>query len=233
MDRIIWNMDWRFILERRVLRRHRPKPYEPKVREVLRKVKGRLFVDIGASEGTYSLLLCRNFVQVYSFEPNPRTFEVLRQNIDTKRARNIKCYPVALADFTGETTLFLDQRAGIGGSSDTILAHFEYKPGRVDGAGEPHLYSGQKGVRVAVRKYDDAILDETADLVKVDVEGADFSVLRGAGIALNENRIRRLMVELHNRDQTRELVELLESYGFETQILDSHPRIFGKLRVRA
>ena len=233
MSRRIWNRDWKFILEKTVLRRHRPKPYEPKVREVLRNIKGRLFVDVGASDGAYSLLLRRNFVQVYSFEPNPETFEVLRWNIDKQKARNIKCYPIALADFTGETTLFLDQRVGISGLSDTILANFEYRPGRVDDAGEPHRYSGQKGVKVAVRKYDDVILSETADLVKVDVEGAEFSVLRGAGIALSENRIRSIMVELHNRDQTQELLKLLESYGFDTQLLDSHPRIFGKLRAAA
>ena len=88
-------------------------------------------------------------------------------------------------------------------------------------------------MKVAVRKYDDVILGETADLGKVDVEGAEFSVLRGAGIALSENRIRSIMVELHNRDQTQELLKLLESYGFDTQLLDSHPRIFGKLRAGA
>ncbi len=221
--------DWRFIFEKWVLGRHRPPPYEPDVKKALVKIRGRLFVDIGANQGVYSLLLRRNFARVYAFEPNPLAMGLLRKNIQRKRARNIVPYPYALADFDGETKLFLDPHAGTTGSADTILERFEYKPGQVEGAGPDHLYLGRKAVSVQVRKYDDIIPREVANLVKVDVEGAEFLVLKGAELSLTEGRIRNIEVELHNRERKEELVKILESYGFETSLLDAHPRIFGSL----
>ncbi len=68
-----------------------------------------------------------------------------------------------------------------------------------------------------------------SDLVKIDVEGAEFHVLRGANDSLKTGKIKRIMVELHDKDAKDDLYGILSRYGFKLKQLDPHPRIFGSL----
>jgi hypothetical protein len=81
-----------------------------------------------------------------------------------------------------------------------------------------------------LRRYDSLVEYDTADLVKMDVEGDEFLVLEGMKRALKENRVRAIMVELHDRTQSNELVFLLEGYGFTVEQLDDHPRFLGRFK---
>jgi FkbM family methyltransferase len=218
--------DWRFLLEKYLLRKH--PPLEPLVWKELSRIKGGLFVDVGANMGTYSIRLSSHFRQVYAFEPNPNVIPALRRRIQDKSRRNITVFPMALSDSDGEAEFYLDAHEGFTGSAETLMSVFKYNPGPELGTGPAHTYIGKKSVTVAVATYDSKIRD-LADLVKIDVEGAEFRVLRGARKALEDRRIRRIMVELHDKDAKEELDGILSGYGFKVKQLDPHPRIFGSL----
>jgi FkbM family methyltransferase len=121
---------------------------------------------------------------------------------------------MALGNKVGRTTLYLDQHAGFGGSLDTIMPVFDYKPKFIPPGGSPQTYKGNSGVEVELSTYDTMVRDP-ADLVKIDVEGAEFLVIEGMKDSLERGNVRRLLVELHDRDRKRDLEGLLHQYDLE------------------
>ena len=218
--------DWKFLFEKYLLRKH--PPLEPQVWKELSRIKGGLFVDVGANVGSYSVRLSSHFTRVYAFEPNPNVLPALRKRIEDKARHNITIFQMALSDTDGQAEFYLDAHEGFTGSAETLMPIFKYNPGPELGTGPAHTYVGKKSVTVNTATYDNKIQD-LADLVKIDVEGAEFRVLKGARKALEHRRIRNIMVELHDKDAKEELYEILGGYGFKLKQLDPHPRIFGSL----
>ncbi len=203
--------DWKFILKKWVLRQYRPRLLEPEVRKALRQFHGKLFVDIGASVGFYSTMLSKNFERIYAFEPNPNVIPLLTNHLAKKMAANVKVFQMALGNTTGSTVLYLDPHVGFEGSVDSILPIFDYRPNYVPSHAPDHVYVGRNGIEVPLSTYD-AIVRERADLIKIDVEGAEFLVLEGMKNSIRNRRVNRLLVELHNRDRKLELEALLQQY---------------------
>ena len=218
--------DWKFLFEKYLLGGH--PPIEPKVWRELVRIRGELFVDVGANVGTYSTGLASHFRRVYSFEPNPAVLPLLKKRIDSSPRHNITVFPMALSDATGQGEFYIDHHEGFVGSAETLMPVFKYNPGSEPGTGPAHTYVGRENVVVTTATYDSKIR-EIADLVKIDVEGAEFKVLKGAKEALDAGRIRRIMVELHDKDSQDELFRILSGFGFKLKQLDAHPRIFGSL----
>ena len=132
---------------------------------------GCVMLDVGAHIGYFTLkasVRTGRGGRVVAFEPNPRTLEILRANVAASGAANVTIVPVACTD--SETTLkFYDASAG-GNSMVSSLSRST--------AG---LQAQEFTVRG--RPIDNVIRElgiERVDLVKVDVEGAELYVLRGA-----------------------------------------------------
>src|SRR5713101_3522579 len=170
--------DWRFIFEKWILLRHRSAFYEPKVKRKLESFKGDLFVDIGANQGLYSVALAKKFRRVYAFEPNPSVIPLLSERLSENGINNVRIFAMALGDKVGRTILYLDQHTGFDASLNTIVPLFNYRPELIPPGGSPQTYSGKNGVEVTLSTYDTTVT-EPADLVKIDVEGAEFLVLSG------------------------------------------------------
>ncbi len=121
-------------------------------------------VDVGANIGNHALYFADHFTNVVALEPNPRVFELLEVN--AKLRKNILPLKIGASDVTKAMSLSYD-------SSNS-------------GAGR--LWSQQPDasraftVPVRVARLDD--LDEVADhpvgLLKIDVEGHELRVLKGA-----------------------------------------------------
>jgi FkbM family methyltransferase len=216
--------DYRFLFKKYVLRQY--PAYEPQVRKELSKIRGDLFVDVGANVGIYAVGLASHFRSVYAFEPNPTVLPELRWRIRKSRKSNIVVFPMALTDLNGQAEFYLDAQKRFSVLTDTLLRVLKYDPGRDQNAGLTRTHAGRKKIVVPTATYDTQIR-ESADLVKIDVEGAEFLVLKGAKQALESGRIRRLMVELHDPDRRGELENLLTGYGFKLRKLDPHSRIMA------
>ena len=219
--------DWQFLYEKWVLGRHRHRGYEPKVMRRLNRIKGHVFLDIGANTGIYSLGLRANFQYVFAFEPNPNAADELARLKRLNKAWNVFIEHCALSDENGQAMLYLDPHVELTGSADTLLQVFEYKPSVTPKMQQ--TYVGKQGIMVETRMVDDLNIAPTYDLVKIDVEGAEFLVLKGARESLKSGRVRKLLVELHNRDRSSELEDLLRGYGFGTKWLDPD-RVFAVLK---
>jgi FkbM family methyltransferase len=131
------------------------------------------FVDVGAHIGYYSLKAAAAMgtnAHVIAVEPNPETVLKLRDNIRESGTKAISVAPVACSDSDGQLDLFGAEGTNTG---ETSLSR--------ENAG----HSGGIGAVYHVRARPlDTILQEQGvsrvDAIKIDVEGAEMLVLRGA-----------------------------------------------------
>jgi FkbM family methyltransferase len=141
--------------------------YEPLLQEALLAVSKdcSLFADIGANAGFYSIAVrsTNPDCEVISFECNPRVREVFLENIKLNGLDKISIRKEALSDKTGEASLHVPAFTGSGGGSLQNLHPEE---------GEPQKFA------VSLMPLDSLKL-QGIDLMKIDVEGAELSVVMG------------------------------------------------------
>lgn len=209
--------DFRFLFEKFILRRHRlhvDKSLEANVRRELRKIRGSVFLDIGANIGMYSLLLKRNFKEIIAVEANPSIYEILRKRVSSRR--NILPLWSAISDIDGEVSLYQTDLC------DTILSKFEFRP--LHSSSVEAIQEGRNPTTVPSLTIDSLLKKfnvTLVDVMKMDVEGAEFQALRGASKSLSEGKISRMVVELHDRGRKAEMEDLLKGFDFSFKWIDS------------
>ncbi len=162
---------------------------------------GSVVYDIGANVGYFSLLaatLAGPEGRVIAFEPLPRNILYLHQHIQINNLENIEVIEAAVSDRNGQAYFNL-------GASNAM--------GHLSAEGE------LKVQMVAL----DAMLAEgkliPPDVMKIDVEGAEYAVLHGAKTLL-ENHRPLLFLDTHDRKAHHSTVALLDDLGYRFTILD-------------
>lgn len=168
--------------------------YEPRTtRHLLDLLQaGMTVVDVGAHVGYYSLLAGRMVGpsgKVFAFEPDPLTFSFLKRNVEVNGLTTIvHCENVAVAEQPGEATLFIGRRDRV---ANSLIP---------DGA------VNQDTVKCAVVTLDDFFEGKgwpVVDIVKIDVEGAELSVLRGMTGLSRRNPLLKLIIEFFPANLTK------------------------------
>ncbi len=173
---------------------------------------GQVFFDVGANVGFYSLLGAKRVQdsgRVVAFEPFPRNLAFLYRHIELNKVRNVTILPFACADqFAIE--MFLTGENHALGHLDTATAS-ETK-GPVDPA----------AMLVATISLDEAAekLDLRPDVIKIDVEGAELRVLRGAAVILARMRP-VLLLSVHSDELRRACLSYLSEMAYRAQPLNS------------
>lgn len=170
---------------------------------------GEVFVDVGANVGMYSLWAAKTTgARVFAFEPESQNFALLCQNILINRC-DVMAYPLAVSDSTRiarTAPLYLSQFAP-GGSCHTLGESVDFK-GRPM---KPAFVQGTCAVSLDGLWQDDAILPP--DFIKIDVDGLEPAVIRGAPHCLENAR--SVLVELDiNRPTHAAVIGQMEDIGF-------------------
>jgi FkbM family methyltransferase len=165
-------------------------------------------VDVGANIGEYSEKICLNSSNptIYALEPHPGNFQKLEENIE---GRNITTIRKACGDVEKKVNLF-DYEEGRSSHASTV-------EGVVS---KIHKKEKQK-VKVDMTTLDRLIKKRniyTIDLLKVDTEGNEIEVLRGAKKAIERNVIRCIQIEFNemnveSRTFAKDFVEYLKRYN--------------------
>ncbi len=153
-------------------------------------------VDAGANIGVFSVFAAQKHPDctIYAFEPTPKTFDVLREN--TKNYLNIKCFNCVLGDFNGTASLVRVPRSDRAASIECR--------GLEDGN-----YIGHGGTPVPMKTIDS--LDIPMDFLKMDVEGSEANVLKGAAETIKKNKPIIAMSAYHRNTDKVELPLVLNS----------------------
>jgi hypothetical protein len=70
---------------------------------------------------------------------------------------------------------------------------------------------------------------DRVDLLKIDVEGAEFLVLDGAKVSLSAKKIENIVIEIHDREKQKEVEDKLKGSDYEFRWLD-RDHIFASLK---
>jgi FkbM family methyltransferase len=169
--------------------------------------KDPVIIDVGAHIGMAILYFKKMYPEavVIAVEPNERNVEFLQKNIEENYLEKVFVYPVALDEVKGESDFYIDK------SEERWWSTGSFYEGAWNGEQESRL------IRVKTLTLAD-LIQAPVDLVKIDVEGAEMRVLKGADYKIR--LIDRLMVEYHSRPDNRlsAILEWLEERGFETMV---------------
>lgn len=172
------------------------------MRFVLDNLKpGDLFTDIGANVGSYTVLASKVCgARTISIEPDPDTVRALKRNIEINAIEeSVRIVEAALGAAEGET------RFTVGYDTINRVA----KPEDVDTRVVP------------VKTLDGVLADESPALIKMDVEGYEAEVLRGAGRTLSNPALKAIIIETLDH----EVFELLSAAGFRRVYYDAERRM--------
>ncbi len=169
----------------------------------------RTFVDIGASLGQYTFYAnkCMQGAQIFAIEANPIRFEELKRNcskwelLSTNRLTPLFA---AASDKDGRETFYVTNSPTTGAlfKRDLSAGSVDWHPTTVD----------------CVR-LDSLFRDSSPDVVKIDVEGAELRVLKGATRILREGRT-KFLIEVHGgadpkgQKDPEEVFRFMESFGY-------------------
>jgi FkbM family methyltransferase len=136
--------------------------------------KGAVFLDVGAHIGIFTLKASQEVGRegkAIAFEPNPETAMLLRDNVAANHMENVTVEEIACTDKEQPLTLYAAPIVNTGASS-LSPDNARY------GAGPP-----PRPFQVRGRRIDDVVRElnlNRVDAIKIDVEGAELEVLRGA-----------------------------------------------------
>ena len=151
--------------------------YDLIVAESLKRLlePGSTFVDVGANIGYFSRLASDWGCTTHSFEPHPKLFERLKDNLPEMKTTRL--YQKALSSQQGSFDLYIPENW----ESNAGIASLEPLP------------NGEK-VKVQTERLDDLGITDI-DVLKVDVEGHELEVFKGAEGLLDSKNIGHIIFE--------------------------------------
>lgn len=162
---------------------------ELRVLEEIRKVCGDIMpvlFDVGANVGDYALRADRVFggeIDIYAFEPSRVTFEKMVRN--TKERGNIRSFNFGFGEEEAEVVLYTDaEGSGLASVFKRNLDHLDIHMDRAE--------------KITVRKIDDFCREsgiKKIHFLKIDVEGNELAVLKGAKEMIAAGAIDRIQFE--------------------------------------
>ena len=178
--------------------------------------QGDVVWDVGANVGLYTVSFA-DWVgpsgKVFAFEPDAMNLPKLRSACGGRS--NIEVCAFGLSDKTERRTFLGD---GGDGTTSRVLQPGEPVP---RGAVEVELQTGDDALQGAKAQF--------PDIIKVDVEGHELSVLKGLQGALSDTRLRNVFVEVHfgildrsgRADDPKRIEEILKRSGFKLSWTDA------------
>lgn len=181
---------------------------------------GMTFFDIGANIGVFSVAAGKAMPEaqgsIYAFEPCPATFAILEKNLQENELAGVHAQCLAVSERRGEARLYVNaaMKDGLNSLEDPSHADAE-----VVGT-----------VAVRVTTLDEFIAEHeipSVDVMKVDVEGAELLVFRGARGLLARANAPLILYEGYSwctagfHYHPVEIMWLLEGFGYEIFVLDA------------
>jgi FkbM family methyltransferase len=180
--------------------------------------QGDIVIDIGAHIGLYTIVSSKRVGtngKVVAIEADPGNFEMLNRNIKLNQLTNV--IPLNYAVYSKETKLKLYLPSGESGFTkyNTIMSDW--------------VNTKDKFVEVNANTLDyllqsKGIRGEEVNWIKIDVEGAEFEVLKGAHNVLSKSKDIALLMELHGPPNVYrpKVQELLNLYNFKIELEKSY-----------
>jgi FkbM family methyltransferase len=181
--------------------------YENAIFQLFRPKQKDNFIDVGAHIGRYSIMASKRIGssdRVIAIEAHPDTFELLKKNIKLNALHNVTTINSVVTSQKGKVKLYLPGQDSGFTVYNTIMIN-RAKP-------------TENFLEVEANTLDN-ILDENniqrVNYLKIDVEGAELEVLKGAVNTLSSNKDLTLLIEVHGDANYKPILEIFEEYKFQ------------------
>ena len=179
-----------------------------------------VLIDVGANSGVYTVLAAKvKGASVLAFEPIPKTYERLLLNVCLNNIQSmVNCINMGLADKKGELAFTVSQDA------------------------TNHVSDQNEGVETA--KVLVSTLDDEVDrfaieptILKIDVEGYEYFVLKGGSKVLSNSSLNIVLIETNNSGMRygysdNEIAKLLNNFGFWPYSYDSQGNQLNRINEK-
>lgn len=178
---------------------------EPLVKNELSLDKG-VAIDIGANTGAHTILLGKrlnNSGRVIAIEPEPRNIKILNKNISLNNLDNVLVIRKACCFKKGKALFYLAKK----------------------GYGEHSLIKNNNNlnkIEVYTDKLDNILGDlgiKKVNLIKLDVEGSEADVLRGAEKTLKRDRP-KIIFEAWNNNYLKDILKILNKFCYHIKKIE-------------
>jgi len=183
--------------------------YEKPVFDLLSSVvkPGWVVYDVGANVGIYTLQFSSLVTQdgfVYCIEANPVCIYFLRANLEINHLSNCQILPIALTDGQKQVDFTINY-------SNSALGLTQSSP----------FYHSKIGHEISVHGLSlDELISEyqlrRPNLIKIDVEGAEGSVVRGMQSTIKKHHP-LLLIEIHGREAAQMTAGILDKHKYNYQ----------------
>jgi FkbM family methyltransferase len=184
---------------------------------MLGKLKpGMVVLDIGSNIGYYAIEFAAGVGpsgKVVAFEPNPVMIAELTQNVALNRLQNVLIQPIALSNEESEGDFFCPQEGREG--------HGSLRPNET--------FQTTRKIRIRTRRLDDVLQEldiKAVDLIKMDVEGAEWKVFDGARRLLSDGKRPELFFECADLTcrafghSVLDVLNYISNHGYDLEQID-------------
>ena len=163
---------------------------------IMKQIKNsKVFIDVGANIGGYAIRVAK-YCKVYAIEPFPRNYKILKIN---EKLNNVKInsFNIAAGNKNGKVKLYYTQ-------VNWLIPSIKWKQDYF--------------VEVEMKPLDEIINEESIDLMKIDVEGAEDLVLEGARNCLKRTK----MVIIERSESLPKAYKILKEESFKLRKFLDH-----------
>ena len=167
--------------------------HQKRIINYLKKLNLKYFIDVGTHKGEFlSYILNLNYKKIYCFEPQKKIFKILRKNFKNKK--NIQLFNLGLAHKNSKITFYenkLTSTSTFSISKNTLFSKIKNLI-----LNSKNTYIDQYPINV--RKLDDIFINKKIFnlFLKIDVEGFELNVLKGAKKILSK-KVKFILIERH------------------------------------
>ena len=178
-----------------------------------------IVVDVGAHYGRYTLIAAKRIGpkgKVIAIEADPKNFDMLNKNIKLNKLEHVITLNFAATSNKSKVKLSIPEKK----SGHTIYSSII-----------PNRAPTEKFIEVNANTLDNLLHEngisiEEVNWIKIDVEGAELEVLKGATNVLSKNKDISLLIEIHNiengKNLYRPIMDLLDNYNFKKEFEKIH-----------
>ncbi|PIN93066.1 hypothetical protein COU54_04485 [Candidatus Pacearchaeota archaeon CG10_big_fil_rev_8_21_14_0_10_31_24] len=186
--------------------------FEQEMASELKNLEEGTYIDVGAHIGKHTVEISKSLKgkgQVISVEADPSTAELLKKNIQMNNLKNVKIFNLVCVDKKGEVYFHKSDLHPATNSLDEIKnSHkLKLKSDTLD-----NLVGDKKDVK----------------LIKIDVEGAEEKVLRGA-IKILKNNLPKIIFEAWDNKNLLKVKSVLDPLGYKIRKIDEYNYLASKI----
>jgi FkbM family methyltransferase len=180
--------------------------------------EGDIVIDVGAHIGPYTIIASKRIGlrgKVIAIEAAPDNFDILNRNIQLNKLTNVITLNYAAFSKEDKIKLYLPSK------EKEEFSNTKYNTVMLDRAHGKTKFVEVKANTLDYLLQSNGIKHEQVNWIKIDVEGAEYEVLKGAKDILSKSNNISLLIEIHNISENSNyyepIKEFLNSYNFKIE----------------